>query len=443
MRFCVETLGCKVNQFESQAVEAVLTARGHTVCAPGDGCDVCIVNTCSVTAESGRKSRQAVRRLRRLEKDALVAVCGCYAQLSPDAAAALGADIVMGSGDRIKLADTIERVCAAGRARRDAPERIVDVCGAPGARGFERLPAGSAGGRTRALLKIQDGCDNFCAYCVIPLARGRSRSLPADEVGVQAGRLADAGYCEIVITGIELSSYGADGGGYVLADALRAAAAAAPGIRLRLGSLWPGTVTRDFARALSEIRELCPHFHLSLQSGCDGTLRRMGRRYTTGSVADAIDVLRGEFPGCGITADLIAGFPGETDGEFDATLDFIERCAFSRMHIFPFSARPGTAAAAMPEQQEKKVKRARAAAARALAGEMSREFARRNVGAVADVLFETQSGGVSAGYAGNYLKVFARGAGLRNLTRRVVITRAVGEDAFGVVEEVERYRDGR
>jgi threonylcarbamoyladenosine tRNA methylthiotransferase MtaB len=369
-----------------------------------------------------------------MEGGAVIAVCGCYAQLSPGDAASLGADVVMGAGDRMKLVDAIERLCEARRKNPGETGRVIDVGDASSRREFEKLSGGSGGGRTRALLKIQDGCDNHCAYCVIPRARGRGRSLPPDEVGAQAGRLSGAGYREIVITGIEISSYGNDsGGGYSLSDAVRAAAADAPEARLRLGSLWPGAVTREFARALAEIPGLCPHFHLSLQSGCDKTLRRMGRRYAAADAASAVRALRGEFPGCGITADLIAGFPGETDGEFSETLDFIEKCAFSRMHIFPFSARPGTAAAAMPDQQTRDVKRARAAAARALAGCMSREFARSNVGAAADVLFETESGGVSAGYAGNYLRVYAPGGGMRNLTRRVVITRAIGEDAFGVV----------
>jgi threonylcarbamoyladenosine tRNA methylthiotransferase MtaB len=405
--------------------------------APGDGCDVCIVNTCSVTAESGRKSRQAVRRLRRLEPNAIVAVCGCFSQIYPDDAAALGADIVTGSGERMKLADAVERAYASRSGGLGVTERIIDVGDPLGRRGFERLPAGSAGGRTRALLKIQDGCDNYCAYCVIPLARGHCRSLPPDEAAAAAARLREDGFCEIVVTGIELSSYGNDsGGGYSMPDAVRAVAEAAPGVRLRLGSLWPGTVTRGFARRLAEVPGLCPHFHLSLQSGCDATLRRMGRGYTASAAFDAADALREAFPGCGITADLITGFPGETGDEFDATLAFIEKCAFSRMHVFPFSERPGTAAAELPCQIEKSVRRDRARAVRSLAGRMAREFALQNVGRTADVLFESEEDGVSSGYAGNYLRVYASGANLHNTTRRVTITRAHGETVFGELAPV-------
>jgi threonylcarbamoyladenosine tRNA methylthiotransferase MtaB len=330
----------------------------------------------------------------------------------------------------MKLADAVESAYASRTG--GVAERIVDVGDPLGRHVFERLPAGSAGGRTRALLKIQDGCDNYCAYCVIPRARGHCRSLPPDEAAAAAARLREAGFCEIVVTGIELSSYGNDSGGrYSMPDAVRAVASSAPGVRLRLGSLWPGTVTRGLARQLAEIPELCPHFHLSLQSGCDATLRRMGRGYTASAAFDAADALREAFPGCGITADLITGFPGETGGEFDETLAFIEKCAFSRMHVFPFSERPGTAAAELPGQIEKSVRRERARAVRSLAGRMAREFALQNVGKTADVLFESEKDGVSSGYAGNYLRVYASGMNLHNMARRVTITRARGEAVFG------------
>jgi threonylcarbamoyladenosine tRNA methylthiotransferase MtaB len=432
MIFCVETLGCKVNQYESQAIEAALAARGHTAAAPGEMCDAYIINTCCVTSESGRKSRQAARRLIREHAGAIIAVCGCFSQIDPEAAAALGADIVAGSGDRLGLVDGIERAYAARRAGKGGPPEV-DVDDPRLRREFERLPAGGAdGGRTRALLKIQDGCDNYCAYCVIPFARGHSRSLPPGEAAEEAARLRSAGFREIVITGIEISSYGADAaGGYALTDAVGAIAAAARGARLRLGSLHPGAVDVGFAQALAAIPGVCPHFHLSLQSGCDATLRRMERRYTAERAYGAVLALRAAFPGCGVTADLIAGFPGETDAEFAKTLEFIDRCEFSRMHVFPFSPRPGTAAAEMPGQLDAAAKRERTEAARERARRLAREFARRNVGLAADVLFESSAGGVSSGYAGNYLRVSVRGEGLRNQLLRVAITGARGEGAWG------------
>ena len=340
MRFCVETLGCKVNQYETQAIANILVSRGHERAEAGENCDVCIVNTCAVTAESARKSRQAVRRLKKAEPGALIAVCGCLSQLDPPAMKALGADLIGGSGDRRRFAleteqlfkcknrnngDELESCAMEHSAGQDSltaeqnhyetPLRPSGV--APERTCFEDLEpetseplqsgwqpgnqtdnqtdsriAGShdnqssgdptsdpesrfTGVRTRALLKIQDGCDNYCAYCVIPYARGRSRSLPAGRAAELARRLAERGYLEIVITGIEIAAYGKDSEcGDTLTGALRGISEAAPGVRLRLGSLDPRAVTEGFCRDMRAIPALCDHFHLSLQSGCDDTLRR-------------------------------------------------------------------------------------------------------------------------------------------------------------------------
>lgn len=421
MRFCSETLGCKVNQYETQALESILLSRGHTLVAPGEGCDAVIINTCAVTAESGRKSRQTIRRLQKLEPDAVVAVCGCFSQVSPEEAEALGADLVFGSGDKNKLADELERI-AGGKAknRENAAARRVDD--PKQRRVFEELPAGSVSGRTRAMLKIQDGCQNFCAYCIIPYARGPVRSLRPERAAAEAARLNDMGYGEIVVTGIEISSYGKDlDGGVSLIDAVGAIATAAPAARIRLGSLEPRTVTEEFVRALSRLPNICDHFHLSLQSGCDETLRRMKRRYTTEEFYAAVRLLRDNWPRCGITADLIVGFPGETEEEFQKTLDFIRKCAFSSMHIFPFSARPGTPAASMDGRVEKAVRQERVRRASAAAREMARAFAKSQIGAVLDVLFEREENGVWVGHAGNYLEVGAPGTQLRNKRRSVRI----------------------
>ena len=407
MRFSIETLGCKVNQYESQALESLLRARGHEPAEPGGACDAVIVNTCAVTAESGRKSRQAVRRAKKQYPGAVVAVCGCWSQIEPEEASALEADIVYGSGDRRALAEDIERAV-------EERTRITKVDEALRRRTFEELPVGSYSGRTRAMLKVQDGCVNFCAYCVIPYARGPVRSLPVDRAAEAAAGLCRSGFREIVVTGIEISSYGADLNGPTLIDLLERVAEAAPGVRIRLGSLEPRIITEEFTKRAAEIGTLCPHFHLSLQSGCDDTLRRMRRKYDTARFYESVALLRGAFPGCGLTADLITGFPGEDDREFDETLAFLEKCAFSSMHVFPYSRRPGTPAASMPDQVKNAVKKERAARASALAERMAQDFRKRLVGCVQQVLFETEKDGRSFGHTGSYVMTGAEGSGLRN-----------------------------
>ena len=429
MKFCTLTLGCKVNQFETQAIENALIARGHASAEAGSGCDVCIVNTCAVTAESARKSRQAVRRMKKFEPQALVAVCGCLSQLDPEAAAAIGADLIGGSGDRLAFALEIERVWNSEFLTPNPYPPTPNPLRPTAA--FEELPVGGSHGRVRALLKVQDGCDNFCAYCVIPYARGPIRSLPLDRAVAQARQLEADGFREIVITGVEISSYEFQGMG--LFDLLSAISAAAPSARLRLGSLDPAFVTERFVEDLSALQNLCPHFHLSLQSGCDETLQRMGRKYGVRRVSEAIGLLRGAFPNCGITADLIVGFPGETAAEFAQTMEFIRACAFSDMHIFPFSQRPGTRAASMSGQIEKNIRLKRARAAAAVAAEMARAFKLSRIGTLVDVLFERERGGHWVGHSGNYLEVSAISGGAKNALEPVLITGVSDGLVFGEI----------
>ena len=414
MRIHIHTLGCKVNQFESAALAAMLTERGHQITQEETGLDAVVVNTCAVTAEAGRKSRQAARHLKELNPGAVVALCGCWSQAEAEAASELG-DVVFGSGDKAGLADALER---AFTERKGA----VRVDNALERRAFERLPAGSPEGRTRALLKIEDGCVNFCAYCIIPYTRGRVRSLPLEECAREAEKLAREGYREIVLTGIEIASYGADlPGKPTLTDAVTAVCAAAPGCRIRLGSLEPRVVTEDFCRALAALPNLCPHFHLSLQSGCDRTLKAMRRKYDTARFYASVALLRRYFDNCGLTADLITGFPGETDADHRETLAFIERCAFSSMHVFPYSVRPGTVAAQM-EQLPRALKESRAREASAVARRMKKRFLEAQIGKILPVLFETEAEGVWSGHAGNYCEVRARGEELRNTVANVQIT---------------------
>lgn len=427
MKYIITTLGCKVNQYETQAMETILNEHGHEPAAPGELADAVIVNTCAVTAESGRKSRQLIRRLHGENPGAVLAVCGCYSQIEPEAAAELGAQVIFGAADRAKLVEAVEKAVASGEGCRDIDEPFKR-------RAIEKLPAGAVSGRTRAMLKIQDGCVNFCTYCIIPYTRGRLCSLPVEDAVRETARINAEGFKELVLTGIEVASYGVDLPGKPgLADVITACAAAAPDMRIRLGSLEPTVITEDFCRKLAGTHRLCRHFHLSLQSGCDRTLKAMNRKYDTARFHHAVELLREYFPGCGLTCDLITGFPGETDEDQAATLEFIRRCAFSDMHIFPYSRRPGTPADKMPDQCSRAVKEARAHEAKAAAVEMKQDFLRASVGQVLPVLFETGEGGYFTGHSDTYVLVKARGKALRGKTLDVRITGVDGGELTGEI----------
>ena len=426
MKYIISTLGCKVNQFETQAMEARLQEHGHLPCAPGELADAVIVNTCAVTAESGRKSRQLLRRLRDENPGAVLAVCGCYSQLEPREAEEIGAGVIFGAADRMAFVDAVEKAVAAGESTRSIDEPFRR-------RTLEKLPAGALEGRTRAMLKIQDGCVNFCTYCIIPYTRGRLRSLPLADAAAETARIRAEGYRELVLTGIEVASYGVDLPGKPnLADCIEAVAAEAGDMRIRLGSLEPTVITEDFCRRLAETGKMCRHFHLSLQSGCDRTLKAMNRKYDTAFFLERCALLRQYFPGCALTCDLITGFPGETEADQAETLAFIEKCAFSAMHIFPYSRRPGTPADAMPNQCTRAVKAKRAHEAQQVAERMHRAYLEASVGQTLPVLFETGEEG-SLGHSDTYLLVKAPQQGLQGQLLDVTITGVDGERLVGVL----------
>ncbi len=427
MRYIIATLGCKVNQFESEAMDQLLRSRGHVPAKPGSAADAILVNTCAVTAEGVRKVRQLVRRLRREHPGAILALCGCWTQVESDQAAALGAEVLFGTGDRQGFVRAVEEAAAGAEKRAESVDDPFRR------REFEELPAGAYAGHARAYLKIQDGCDNFCTYCIIPYARGRVLSLPADKCARAVEELAAQGYREIVVTGIEIASWGKDlRNGQTLIDALEAMGERAGPARLHLGSLEPTVITDEFVQRLRAL-PVCPHFHLSLQSGCDATLRRMHRKYDTETYYAAVERLRTAFPGCGITTDLIVGFPGEDREEFSQTLAFLGRCAFSAVHVFPYSRRPGTKAADYPDQVTRAEKARRVRLASAAAGETARAYRAGLVGSVLHVLFETQKGEICTGHAENYVEVSVPGSELRGLVKKVKITGLQGENLVGVV----------
>lgn len=436
MQVAIHTLGCKVNQYETAALENALRARGHAL-VPFEGpADAYIINTCTVTAVSDKKSRQAIRQARKRAPGAVVAVCGCYAQTAPGAVEALGVDLIAGTAERMQFLDDLERLSAAKAApNRPAPQVTVDNIMAH--RTFEPLAAGGLEGRTRAMLKVEDGCTNFCSYCIIPYARGPVRSLSLEQAVEQTRQLAAEGYREIVLTGIEISSWGHDfKNGQSLIDLLEALSAAAPEVRLRLGSLEPRTVTEDFCRRAAALPNLCPQFHLSMQSGCDATLKRMNRKYDTARYLESVELLNRWFDRPAVTTDLITGFPEETEEEFAQTLDFIRKCRFAQMHIFPYSIRPGTPAAKM-EQVPKAVKEERARRAAAVAEEMHRSYLEGCVGRTYPVLFEQPKNGKFFGHAPNYMEVLVDGAELHNALKNVRIVDVDGEALLGEIVEQE------
>ncbi|MDO4812858.1 MAG: tRNA (N(6)-L-threonylcarbamoyladenosine(37)-C(2))-methylthiotransferase MtaB [Eubacteriales bacterium] len=424
MRIAICTLGCKVNQYETQALEQEIVRRGHELVDFEEKADAYVVNTCSVTAVSDKKSRQMLRQARRRNPDAIVAACGCYAQTHPEDVKKLAPDVLFGTNDRTKFLDEIERASA----QHQSVFRVDDVWSR---REFEVLPAGGMTSRTRAMMKVEDGCVNFCTYCLIPFARGRVRSLPMEEARAQVRQLRAEGYREIVVTGIEISSYGTDfADGTALIDLLEMLCHEAPDVRIRFGSLEPRTITEDFCKRASKLKNLCPHFHLSMQSGCDATLKRMNRKYDTARFYESCTLLRNYFDDPAITTDLITGFPEETEEEFTQTLAFIEKCGFADMHVFPYSIRPGTKAAER-KQVDMPIREERAARAASVAEQMHRTYLSRCVGKTFEVLFEQDKNGHSAGHAMNYMEVRVEESGLHNQVKRVKITAADGETLCG------------
>ncbi len=381
MNICFATLGCKVNQFETQALAQIAQARGHILVQ--SNADACIINTCTVTSSGDRKTLRTLHRLRRENPDAIIALCGCFAQTEPARAAEIdGVDIVCGTSNRASVLDLCEQAVHEHR-------RICAVSDIRTQRTFESLPAGVLPGHTRALLKVQDGCDNYCTYCIIPYARGHVRSLPMQEAIDESERLARQSIREIVVTGIEIASYGRDLPGTPDLIALTSALCrAVPEVRIRLGSLEPRIVTQEFCDTLRPFHNLALHFHLSLQSGCDDTLQRMHRRYTTETYFACVQRLRESFPSCSITTDVITGFPGETEQEFAQTKAFLRRCAFAAVHVFPYSERAGTPAASMPNAVEPSVRSRRADELRALSAEMTHAFLAPFVGKTIPVVLE-------------------------------------------------------
>lgn len=402
MRAAFYTLGCKVNQYESQAMEELFRRRGYEIVPPSQEAELYIVNSCTVTSSGDKKTRQIVRRLRREHPLAVVALTGCLPQTDPRAAEELPeADLVLGTRERRTVVEAVEEYLA----RR---QRLVRVLPHEAGEPFEPLEALGDDGHTRAFLKIQDGCTQFCAYCIIPFARGPLRSRELAALREEVAGLAAAGYREVVLTGINLSLYGRELG-LRLPDAVEVAASV-PGIdRVRIGSLEPELLTDEDIARLAAVPQLCGQFHLSLQSGCDTTLARMNRHYTAARYREIAGALREKFPGCAITTDVITGFPGETPEEFAETCRFVREMGFAMVHIFPYSERRGTAAASMPDAVPMEERRRRAAALAEITAGSAQDFYQAQVGTVQMLLVEKKrEPDWVRGYTPNYTPVRVR-----------------------------------
>ena len=429
MKYTIYTLGCKVNQYETQAMEQLLDQKGHSRGQLDDLCDCYIINTCTVTAVSDKKSRNMIRRVRKQNPNAVIGVCGCYAQTSPDTVQELDVDVVVGTNGREEFLRQLEKA-------HEEKTKYLSVDDALRRKDFEILPAGGMAARTRALIKVQDGCCNFCTYCIIPYARGPIRSLPLETAVAQAKQCADAGYREIVITGIEISSWGVDfKDGSSLKDLLKALCQAVPQCRVRLGSLEPRTVDENFCKTLCQYENLCPQFHLSLQSGSDTVLKRMHRKYDTARYLESVQLLNEYFPGCAITTDVIVAFPGETEEELEETLAFMDTCGFALVHVFPYSRRDGTPAAKMPGQHSNAVKEFRAARAAEVASQLELQYNHTMIGKSFPVLFEQEERGFYTGHAPNYVKVYVKDKDLHNTIKQVKITAVLEDGVLGELEE--------
>ena len=426
-KIAVHTLGCKVNQYDTEAMlESFERAGWQSVPFESGEADLYLVNTCTVTGTGDQKSVRLIRHLGREYPNASIIVAGCLAQRDAARVTLPGVRLVIGTQRRGEVVTLYEAACA-----QDQPLVAVEPLtkGVP----FECLFVSRHEGKTRAVMKIQEGCDRWCSYCIIPSVRGPVRSMSLQAVKAEAERLAAAGYCELVVTGIHLASYGRESG-ESLTDAIRACHDA-PGVkRVRLGSLEPVVVTDAFCAAIREMPRLCPQFHLALQSGCDSVLSRMKRRYTTAEFREAARKLRKALPGCALTTDVLTGFPGETEAEAAETLSFVEEMGFARIHVFPYSRRAGTLADRMGDQVPQSVKRERTAKLIELGNKLEAAYAKEMIGTVREVLFEEKN----EGYTPEYVRVRVREAGEPGSIRRVLIEEAEDELATGRVLPIER-----
>lgn len=395
------TLGCKVNQYETEAMEELFKNNGYTVVNFDDFADIYLINTCTVTSISDRKSRQMIRRAKKTNPNAVVAVTGCYAQTAPDDVLAVdGVNLVIGTKDRKNIVSLVEALTPDSKV-----SKVTDIMDN---HTFEQLNITGYEERTRAYIKVQEGCNQFCTYCIIPYARGPIRSRPVSDIISEITVLADKGFSEVILTGIHIASYGEDIGTADLSDLLLAVNNIEKIKRIRLSSIEPMTLDSGFIEKIRPCTKLCPHFHLSLQSGCDSVLKRMNRKYTTAQYESIVDGLRKSFPDAAVTTDIMVGFPGETDEEFNKCMEFVKRVSFAEAHVFQYSPRRGTPAAKMKMQVDPKIKEERSKQMIHLTDLTKNEFLNSQLGKETEVLFEQEykpKNGYYEGKTANYITV--------------------------------------
>ncbi len=414
------TLGCKVNQYESEAVSSIFEKNGYEVVSFDQSADIYIINTCTVTNLSDRKSRQAIRKAKKTNPDSVVTVMGCYAQTSSEEILKIpGVNLVIGTKDRNSILDYIKRL-EEGECRINAVDNIMT------SRSFEELKVNTYKERTRAYLKIQEGCSQFCSYCIIPYARGPIRSRKPEDIIDEVRELSQNGYTEIVLTGIHLASYGKDLKTTDLLGIIKKLNEIEGIERIRLGSIEPTTITEEFVLAAAEMPKLCPHYHLSLQSGCDATLRAMNRKYTAEEYRKSVELLKKHIPDVAITTDIMVGFPGETEEDFISSMDFADKIGFSKIHVFKYSPRKGTPAAESPDQITPEIKEARSEKMLALSDRLEEQYLGRFIDREMDVLYEqalADKKGYIEGLTSNYIRVAAEGS--EDITGKIVKTKLI------------------
>ncbi len=425
------SLGCKVNQYETNAMSQEFIERGYKVVEFNDVADVYIVNTCTVTNVADRKSRQMLRRVKEINPDSILVACGCYAQVGKAELEKINEiDIIIGNNEKKNIVD----ICENYILKLSCNAIVTDVMQQ---KEYVEFGTTTYTEKTRAVVKIQDGCDRFCSYCIIPYARGRVRSRKLENVVTEAEHIVNKGIQEIVITGIHIASYGKDfRNGIGLIDLLEELNKIDGLKRIRLGSIEPTIITEEFVQRLSKLDKICDHFHLSLQSGCDETLKRMNRKYTSSEFEHVTKLLRKEFPNASLTTDVIVGFPGETEEEFRLTYEFLKKISFYRMHIFKYSQRKGTKAAIMPNQIDGSIKEERSKKLIELSDSNEEKYNGEYLGKIVEVLFEEKDGEFYKGHTTNYIEVWVKGENLENKIVSVEINQLEGNHLVGKLTQV-------
>lgn len=430
-RVAFYTLGCKVNQYETEAMEELFKNRGYEIVSNREEADIYIINTCTVTNLGDRKSRQFIRRAKKMNEDSIIAAVGCYSQVAPEEVEAIdGVDIVVGTTDRNRIVD----LCEEAKSKNKKINVVKDI---KYHKEFEPLNISDLPYKTRAYIKIQEGCNQFCSYCIIPYARGPIRSRDLEDIIMEAKRLAKAGFKEIILTGIHVTSYGKDLKGLSLTDVIEEVAKIDGIERIRLSSIEPTFVDKDFLERVVKTGKLCDHFHLSLQSGSDSVLKRMNRKYTTKEYRDIVKLIREYMPEAGITTDIIVGFPGETDEEFEESYRFVEDIRFSRIHVFKYSPRKGTPASQFKDQISGDIKQIRSDRLIRLGDELMEEFHKAFIGRTLELLLEEEKDGFIEGYTTNYIRVKVKGH--NDLQGKILPVRISGQEEDFLIGEIEEF----